>query len=60
MTGELKPFDWNDLSLDVLAIDQNSLVSDHIDNGGELALRRSVSNSGDAADLDESVVSLNQ
>jgi hypothetical protein len=44
--------------LDILSIDENSLVVDDIDDGGKFALKGSVVNSSNAADFNEFGVSL--
>lgn len=58
LLGELKSGDRDDLSLDTFSINQNSLVIDDVDDGGQLSFKRAVINSSDSADLDKSVVSL--
>ena len=59
LRGKLDSLDVDDLSGHVFAIDENSVGADNIDDGDELALMRTVSDSGDATDLHESVISLN-
>jgi hypothetical protein len=56
----LESADGDDLALDVFAVDQDALVVDDIDDGGQLALQRTVVDAGDASDLDELVISLRQ
>ena len=50
--------DGDGLTLDSFSIDENSLVSNDIDNGGKLSFEGPVVNPGNSADLDESVISL--
>jgi hypothetical protein len=57
--SEVQSPDGDHLSLDAFAIDEDSLVAENIDNGGEFALKRTVADSGDATDLNESVIALN-
>ena len=58
--GELESLDGDDLPLNVFTVDQDSLVADDMDNGGELALAGTECDSGDATNLDKSVVALNR
>jgi len=60
MLGKLKSSDGDDLSVDTLSINEDSLVAEDIDNGGKFACFRTVINSGDAANFDEFCVSLNE
>jgi hypothetical protein len=59
LRGELESLDVDDLSGNVIAIDEDSVGADNVDNSDELAFMRTVSDSGDATNLHESVISLN-
>lgn len=59
LRGELESLDVDDLSGDVLAVNEDSVGADNVDDCDELALMRTVVDSGDATDLHESVISLN-
>jgi hypothetical protein len=58
--SELESSDGDDLSLDVLSIDQNSLVTENIDDCGKFACFSTEVDSYDATDLNELSVSLNK
>lgn len=60
LSGELESSDGDDLSLDAFTIDQDSLVAEDIDNGGELSRGGTESDSDNATDFDESAVALNR
>ena len=60
VSGELESSDGDDLSANALSINQNSLVVENIDNGGEFSCISSVINSGDATDFYELGISLNE
>lgn len=59
LLGELESADGDDLTLDVLAVDQDALVVEDVHDGGELALEGTVVDPSHAADLDELAVALN-
>lgn len=58
LLGELEPSDGDSLARNSFTIDEDSLVGDDVDDGGELALLRSVVDSGDSSYFDETIVSL--
>jgi hypothetical protein len=60
LLGELKSPDGDNLPLDAFAINEDSLVADDIDDGGEFALEGAVVNPCDAAYFNEFAVSLNR
>lgn len=60
LLGELESADRDDLALDVLAINEHTLVVDDVDNSGELALQGTVVDTSHPTDLDELAVALNQ
>ena len=60
LLGQLQSPDGNDLPLDALTIDKDSLIVKDIDNGGQLALKRSVVDRSNAADFNEFVIGLNR
>jgi hypothetical protein len=60
LPGELESADGDDLTLDVLSIDQDALVVEDVHDGGELALEGTVVDPSHAADLDELAVALNR
>lgn len=60
LAGELESADGDDLTLDILAVDQDTLVVEDVHDGGELALEGTVVDPSHAADLDELAVALNR
>lgn len=60
MLGQLQSSDGDDLPLDSLTIDKDSLIVEDIDNGSQLALERSVVDPSNAADFNEFVIGLNR
>jgi hypothetical protein len=56
----LESADGDDLSLDVLSVDEDALVVEDVDDGGELALEGTVVDPGDATDLHELAVTLHK
>ena len=55
---ELQPTNGDGLASDAFSIDEDTLVGDDIDDGGEFAFQGAVVYSGHSADLHEAVVSL--
>jgi len=60
LLGELKSSDGDDLSLDIFAIDEDSFIVEDVNNGGDFTFLRTVDNSGNTTDLDESMIALNR
>ena len=60
LSGQLQSADGDDLSLDALPVDKHALVVEDVDDGGQLALERTVVYPGDATDLYELAVSLSR
>ena len=55
---ELESADGDDLPLDIFSVDEDALVVEDVDDGGELALEGTVVDPGHAAHLDELAVAL--
>jgi len=60
LLGELKSSDGDDLPLDILSVNEDSLKAHHIDDSDQFALERSVVDSGYSADFDELVIDLHR
>jgi hypothetical protein len=60
MSSKLESSDRDDLSVDAFSVNQNSLVTENIDNCSKFSCFRTVVNSGDATDFDELGISLNK
>ena len=58
MSEQLESANWDGVSLDIFSVDEDTLVADDIDDGGQLSVGRTVVDSDDATDLNESVVAL--
>jgi hypothetical protein len=50
---EAKPFDWNDLSSNFIAVDKYSVVIDDVNDHSEATLLSTIVNFGNAAHFDE-------
>jgi len=59
LRGELESLDIDDFSGNIFSIDEDSVGTNDVNNGDEFAFMRAVGDSGDATDLNESVISLN-
>lgn len=58
LLGKLKSSDGDGLTLDSFTIDEDALIGDDIDDCGEFAFLRSVVDSCDSSNLNETIVSL--
>ena len=60
LAGELQSADGDDLALDVLAVDEHSLVVENVHDGGQFALQRTVGNPSNTANFHEFAVTLSR
>jgi hypothetical protein len=59
LIGELESSDGDDLSIDTLAVDEDSFIVENVKDGGDFALLGTVDDPNNAADLNESMITLN-
>ena len=60
MFSKLESSNWYDLPVDALSVNQNSLVTENINNSSKFACFSTVINSSNTTNFDELSVSLNE
>jgi hypothetical protein len=59
LSGELKSFDRNNLSLDLFSVYENSLIVEDIDDGNKFAFKSTVVDTSNSSDFYEFTIALN-